>query len=170
MLQALEEAKKAFSAGEVPVGAVLVKNNIVLSVGHNLVEETQIATKHAEMVAIERAITGDWRLVDATLYTTLEPCTMCLGALQLARVKKVVYGAPDIRHGACGSFVSLHLEKHPTHQIEVVGGVLEAESRNLLQSFFKKRREHARNARRNDSFPGKEIIETGTGDHSLSDI
>lgn len=172
MLLALKEAQKAFLAGEVPVGAVLVKDNIVLSRGHNCVESTKKATKHAEVVAIECAPDEDWRLLNTTLYTTLEPCTMCLGALQLARVKKIVYAAPDLRHGACGSFVSLHREKHPTHQIEVVGGVLEDMSKELLQAFFKERRKgrhDARDARRNDCIPGEKAAQAWAGNNTEFD-
>lgn len=142
MKKALLEAEKAKNLGEVPVGAVAVIDGEIIASAHNLVEEEGVATRHAEMLCIERAakILGDWRLSEVTLYTTLEPCAMCFGAIMLARIKKVVYGAPDLRHGACGSWVNLLEKKHPTHTLDVEGGVLEEEAASLMQNFFQKRR------------------------------
>lgn len=147
MQEALLEANKAFSMGEVPVGALIILEGKCLSRAHNLVEASSIATKHAELIAMERASQqmGDWRLLGATLYTTLEPCTMCLGAAYLARIKKIVYAAPDIRHGACGSWVNLPEQTHPTHTIEIEGGVLEEEAASLLRTFFQQRRKECKN-------------------------
>ncbi len=152
ILQALEEAEKAYKRGEVPVGAVLVKNGEILARGHNLVESFQDSTCHAEMVAIRSAQKkiSNWRLTDCTLYVTLEPCSMCAGAAILARVKKIVYGAPDLRHGAPRSLYS----DHPIHKVEIEGGVLEKECGLLLKNFFKERR-NAQLSHRDDRTPEK---------------
>ncbi len=143
MLEALKEAWKAFKDEEVPVGAVLVKDNRVIARGYNQVERLKDATAHAEMLCVTAGASAleNWRLADAVLYTTLEPCTMCAGALYLSRISKVVYGAPDIRHGALGSWINLKEKKHPTHEFAVEKGVLEAHCSELLKMFFQKRRE-----------------------------
>jgi tRNA(adenine34) deaminase len=139
---ALEEAKKGFDKQEVPVGAVLVKENNLITKAHNCTEEFHDATAHAEMLCLKAASSqlGNWRLLDTTLYVTLEPCSMCLGALLLARVKRVVWGAKDKRHGACGSWVNLLELKHPTHSLEIESGIMEEECSLLLKEFFKLRR------------------------------
>jgi len=150
MQMALEEAQKSFLLGEVPVGAVLVRNNLVIAKAHNLVETLKDPSCHAEMLCIREGVKvlNNWRLLDCTLYTTLEPCAMCYGAIVLSRIKKVVYGAQDLRHGACGSWVNLPEAKHPIHQVVCQNGVLQQESSVLLKSFFKKRREENANKKR----------------------
>ncbi|MEL7430933.1 MAG: tRNA adenosine(34) deaminase TadA [Chlamydiota bacterium] len=142
MQEALLEAKKAFLEEEVPVGAVIVRENLVIGAGHNRVESLKDATAHAEILALKSASQsmGDWRLLDTTLYVTLEPCVMCAGAIMQSRVKRVVFGAKDLRLGANGSFVDLFKEKHPMHQVVIEGGVLAEESSVLLKTFFQKRR------------------------------
>ena len=142
MKQALAEAKKAYAKDEVPVGAVMVLDDRIVAKGYNQVELLQDATAHAEMLALSTCadFVENWRLIDATIYTTLEPCVMCAGAIIQCRVKRVVWGAKDIRLGANGSFVDLFAKKHPIHQVEIVGGVLEAESADLLRAFFQKKR------------------------------
>jgi tRNA(adenine34) deaminase len=142
MHEALEEAKKAFDKGEVPVGAVLVSSGKIIARAHNEVEGQKDASAHAEMLCIKKGarFLDNWRLNDTTLYCTLEPCSMCAGALILSRVKKLVWGAKDLRHGADGSFIDLLQRKHPIHQVEVHSGVLEAEAKELMQRFFKERR------------------------------
>lgn len=142
MEEALLEAEKAFQVQEVPVGAVLVHKGKIIARAHNLMETTKDPTAHAEVLCIREGskILGDWRLLDATLYTTLEPCAMCGGAILLSRLKKVVWGAPDLRHGAHGSWVDLFENKHPTHELEIVGGVLEEQSADLMRTFFKQQR------------------------------
>lgn len=148
MRAALEEAKKAYSRGEVPVGAVVVDaSKNIISYAHNETESIHLATAHAEMLAIERASKKlkRWRLTGCTLYTTLEPCPMCMGALQLSRIDRVVFAAPDLRLGALGSFVDLSEKKHPFHNIECEGGVLSDESAALMRAFFKERRSSACN-------------------------
>lgn len=142
MGEALKEAKKAFKEGEVPVGAVLVFEDRVIARGHNQVELLKDATAHAEMLCIGAGAQAldNWRLLNTTLYCTIEPCVMCGGALLLSRIKRLVWGAPDIRHGANGSWMDLFAYKHPTHQIEIQSGVLEEECGIILQEFFRKRR------------------------------
>lgn len=142
MRQALKEAQKAFDADEVPVGAVIVSNDRVIARAHNQVELLKDATAHAEMLAITTASAsiGDWRLLDATLYTSLEPCAMCAGAILLSRIKRLVWAAKDLRCGANGTWVDLFSIDHPFHKTEVVGSVLEAEAAELMRSFFQKKR------------------------------
>lgn len=143
MSEAIVEARRAFEKGEVPVGAVLVVNNEIVARGHNLVESTQDATMHAEIVCMRHAnaVLKNWRLLDSTLYVTMEPCSMCAGAAILSRVSKIVWGCPDIRHGACGSWMDLFLKEHPIHQVEILSNLLEDEAKSLIQEFFRKRRE-----------------------------
>ncbi len=137
---ALKEAKKAAALGEVPVGAVLVINQKIIAQAHNQVESAQDSSAHAELLVIQKAnqILNRWRLTDATLYCTLEPCMMCAGAMILARVKRLVYAAPDLRHGVDGSFISVFEKKHPIHQIEITRGVCAEEAGQLMKDFFKK--------------------------------
>ena len=117
---------------------------VVLSTARNSVEKLTDGTAHAEMLAIQKAgeVVGNWRLANTTLYTTLEPCPMCMGAIQASRIQKVVYGAKDPRLGACGSWVDLvGANKHPFHQVEVTGGVCEFECSDILKRFFQWRRQ-----------------------------
>jgi len=143
MLEALKEAWKAFQNDEVPVGAVLVKDGRVIARGYNQVELLKDATAHAEMLCMTAGANAleNWRLLNCTLYCTLEPCAMCAGAMLLSRVDRVVWGAPDIRHGANGSWVDLFEEKHPTHQITAERGVLGEYAASLLKDFFQTKRE-----------------------------
>ncbi len=142
MLHALEEAKKAYKTKEVPVGAVLVFQNKIISRGHNQVELLKNATAHAEMLCIEQgfAVLNNWRLLDCTLYSTLEPCSMCAGALILSRIKRVVWGASDFRHGAGGSWSDILNKHHPIHSIETSQGILKEEISHLMKDFFCERR------------------------------
>lgn len=140
MKLALRLAQHAYREKEVPIGAVVVdsEGNIV-STGRNEVEEKHDATAHAEINALKYAAEHkkNWRLMDCTLYTTLEPCMMCLGAIQSFRIARVVYAAKDLRLGACGSWQPLHDLKHPIHQIvDISGGVCEEDSAVLLRRFF----------------------------------
>lgn len=143
MRLALEQARKASAQGEVPIGAVLVRDRQVLAQAHNFRETWQDPTAHAEIIAIREAATqsGSWRLTDTTLYVTLEPCAMCIGAIILARIPRLVFGAMDPKAGACGSIVDLPAERKLNHRVEVIGGVLEQESQELLQTFFKSLRQ-----------------------------
>ncbi len=136
---ALEQARKAATQGEVPIGAVLVRDGQVLAQAHNFRETWQDPTAHAELVAIREAATqlGSWRLTDTTLYVTLEPCAMCIGATILARIPRLVFGTLDPKAGACGSVLNVPAERRLNHRVEVIGGMLEQESQELLQAFFK---------------------------------
>ncbi len=140
MREALKEARKAFDRDEVPIGAVVVQGGRVIARGYNQVELLKDATAHAEMIVIGMASAAldNWRLLDTTLYCTLEPCAMCAGALLNARIKRLVWGAPDLRQGASGSWIDLFANKHPMHTIEIQSGVLAAESAALMQEFFGK--------------------------------
>jgi tRNA(adenine34) deaminase len=142
MQEALKEAQKAFEKGEVPVGAILTFEGEILARAHNLMESEGDPTSHAEILCLRQGaqVLGDWRLLGATLYTTLEPCVMCGGALLLARVSRVIWGAPDIRHGSHGSWVDLFETKHPTHTLQIVGGLYEEASADLMRRFFKQMR------------------------------
>lgn len=143
MLEALKEAWKAFLEEEVPVGAILVHKGRIIARGHNQVEMLRDATAHAEMLCITagEATLENWRLADTVLYSTVEPCSMCAGAMLLSRIPQLVWGAPDIRHGANGSWVNLFEKTHPMHTISIRTGVLQEYSSTLLKDFFQKRRE-----------------------------
>jgi tRNA(adenine34) deaminase len=136
---AIKEALKAKAIGEVPIGAVIVHNDEVVGSGYNLRESEQRSIAHAEMIAIDQACAtmGTWRLEDATLYVTLEPCPMCAGAIVLSRVKRVVYGAADPKGGCAGTLMNLLDEKRFNHQVEVVKGILEEECGLMLSDFFR---------------------------------
>lgn len=143
MKRAIELARKAADAGEVPVGAVIVDNATgeIIAEGYNLRETEKRATAHAEILAIDRACgaRGGWRLSGCTMYVTLEPCPMCAGALVNSRIDRVVYGAADALAGCCGSVINFN--SYPfNHSFKLTGGVCEAECKELLQNFFKKKR------------------------------
>lgn len=142
MLEALKEAWKAYKKNEVPIGAVLVHENRIISRGYNQVEMLKDATAHAEMLCLTagEAALENWRLLKSTLYSTIEPCSMCAGALFLTRVERLVWGAPDLRHGANGSWVDLFNQNHPIHTISVHKGILQNECAFLIRDFFQKRR------------------------------
>jgi tRNA(adenine34) deaminase len=139
MCEALEEAKRAFDKGEVPVGAVLVIDNVVVARAHNLVESLSDATAHAELLCLRKGaeILNNWRLLDATLYCTLEPCPMCAGAMIHSRLHRLVWGAPDLRCGAHGSWVNLLDASHPIHQLKTTTGLMKEECADVMRSFFK---------------------------------
>ncbi len=145
MEEALKEALKAYEKDEVPVGAVLVFENRIIARGHNQTELLQDATAHAEMLCLTAGASqmSNWRLTDTTLYCTLEPCCMCAGALLSSRVKRLVWGAKDLRVGANGSWIDIFSQKHPMHEIEILSGVLEEESAALLKKFFQQKRKKA---------------------------
>ena len=143
MRVALEEAARAPTIGEVPIAAVVVRGSQILAQAHNYRELWQDPTAHAEIIAIRTAATalGTWRLTETTLYVTVEPCSMCIGAIILARIPRVVFGAWDAKAGACGSVFNLPSEPKLNHRVAVTGGVLEQESQALMQKFFKELRE-----------------------------
>lgn len=140
MNMAIEEAKKAELIMEVPIGAVIVQDGEIIAKGHNLRETEQRSIAHAELLAIDEACRkmGTWRLENATLYVTLEPCPMCAGAIVLSRVKRVVFGAYDPKGGCAGTLMNLLKEEKFNHEAEVEGGVLEDECGQLLTNFFRK--------------------------------
>ena len=142
MREALELARQAEAAGEVPVGAVLVKDGAVIGSGWNHPIGAHDPTAHAEMAALRATarVLGNYRLTDTTLYVTLEPCAMCAGALVHARVKRLVYGAADPKAGATGSVFNLAQSDALNHRLEVEGGVLAEECGELLRAFFSRRR------------------------------
>ena len=143
MREALKEAQKAYDQAEVPIGAVVVLNGEIIGRGHNLREKEQDATLHAEIKAIRQANQhlGSWRLEDCELFVTLEPCPMCSGAMILARLKKVTFGAFDSKAGTAGTFMNLLQAERFNHQVEVEQGILEDECKEILQTFFKGLRE-----------------------------
>ncbi len=142
MQQALALAQQAAQAGEVPVGAVVVKDGTIIGRGSNAPIGTHDPTAHAEIRAMRDAAQhlGNYRLVDCTLYVTLEPCAMCSGAIQHARIARLVYGASDPKTGACGSVIDLMSEPKLNHHTEVSSGILAEECGSLLSAFFKSRR------------------------------
>ncbi len=142
MREALKEALKAGEEDEVPVGAVVVVGDTIVSRGHNQTEKLNDATAHAEMIALTSAANylGNWRLQNATVYVTIEPCIMCASAMVLSRVKKIVFGARDPKFGGCGSIFDIANDRRLNHRITVVEGVLKEEAVALLQKFFKKKR------------------------------
>jgi tRNA(adenine34) deaminase len=142
MRAALAEAAKARQAGEVPVGAVVVLDDVVVGAGFNQPIASRDPTAHAEIVALRAAATavGNYRLTGATLYITVEPCLMCVGAMIHARIRLVVFGATEPKAGAIESMTRAHELPGLNHRLETLGGVLEADSRQLLQEFFQSRR------------------------------
>ena len=142
MREALIEAQKAFDKGEIPIGAVLVRDGNIIARDHNRREEQHDPTAHAEVLVIREAgkTLGGWRLSDSTLYVTIEPCPMCAGALVQARVPRLVYGAPDIKAGAVHSLYTITQDERLNHRLEVTGGILAEECSELMRHFFRSRR------------------------------
>jgi tRNA(adenine34) deaminase len=144
MRQALREAARAAEEGEVPVGAVIIHNGMVIGRGWNRTIGLKDATAHAEILAIGSAseALGDWRLEDCTLYVTLEPCPMCAGAIVQARIPRLVYGAPDPKAGAVDTLFDLCRDPRLNHRVEVTSGCLAEEAGALLKAFFQRLRQH----------------------------
>ena len=135
---ALEEAQQAYSLGEVPVGAVLVQNDTIIARGHNQREWQQDPTAHAEVLVIQRAAEQlqSWRLIDTTLYVTLEPCLMCAGAIIQARIPRLVFGTLDPKAGVCSSLFTVHHDPRLNHQVNMTHGIQEESCQNILKQFF----------------------------------
>jgi len=148
MRLAIAQARQAEAAGEVPVGAVLVRAGAVIATGYNQPVGSHDPSAHAEMCALRAgaALIGNYRLPDCELYVTLEPCAMCAGAMLHARLKKVIFGAHDPKTGACGSVLNLFAEARLNHQTEIAGGALGDECGDLLRAFFASRRAAAKQA------------------------
>lgn len=142
MRKALDQARVAFEANEVPVGAVVVHDGRVIAEAYNQRETLNDPTAHAEMIALTQAADslGHWRLLDCTLYVTLEPCPMCAGAIVQARIPAVVYGTPDPKGGACHTLYRITEDSRLNHQATVLGGVMQPECRAILQEFFRRQR------------------------------
>jgi tRNA(adenine34) deaminase len=142
MRLALIQAQMAFDQGEVPIGAVVVHNGRVIAAAHNEKELKNDPTAHAEVLAIQRAakVLGSWRLTDAILYVTLEPCPMCAGAIVQSRLKQIVYGCADLKGGATGSVMNVLDYTLWNHRVDIVAGVLEEECSEILKLFFRRLR------------------------------
>jgi len=141
---ALEEAKKAYDKGEVPIGAIIVRDDEIIGRGYNLRESLRDATAHAEILAIQDACKNinSWRLTNTTLYVTIEPCAMCCGAIVQSRIKRLVFGASDPKGGATGSIINILDNKAFNHQVETTSGVLEVEASDIMKDFFRKIRKN----------------------------
>jgi tRNA(adenine34) deaminase len=150
MEQALLYAKQAEQLNEIPVGAVLVKDNQLIASGYNRSITDNDPSAHAEMIAVREAgkALNNYRLIDCTLYVTLEPCSMCAGLLVHSRIKRLVFGAPDAKTGSAGSIMNLLQEPRLNHQVEVVGGVLADKCGNTISEFFKQRRAQIKAAKK----------------------
>ena len=142
MLEALKEAELAKLEDEVPIGCVIVKDDQIIARAHNLRETTNNPLGHAETLAIKQAseVLKDWQLVDCDLYVTIEPCIMCGGAIIQSRIRKVIYGAPDLKGGAFGSSINILESKNINHRPEVIKGVLESECSKIIKDYFKSKR------------------------------
>ena len=142
MKEALKEAKLAELEDEVPIGCVIVKDDQIIARAHNQRDKTNNPLGHAEILAIKKAgeILQDWQLVDAELYVTIEPCIMCGGAIIQSRIKKVIYGAPDLKGGAFGSSINILEANNINHRPEVIKGILEEECTAIIKNYFKEKR------------------------------
>lgn len=138
MKEALKEAKKAFNKNEIPVGCVIVLDDQIIARGHNLRQTKKSVLGHAEIIAIQKANKklDSWILENCTMYVTLEPCSMCAGAILQSRIKRLVFGAYEPKHGACGSIINILDNNEFNHQVEITSNVLENESSILLKNFF----------------------------------
>ncbi len=143
MNEALKEAKKCLLIDEVPVGAIIVRDNKIIARAHNTREKNKDVTCHAEINALRKANKKDksWRSINATMYVTVEPCSMCAGALVWSRIDRIVFGASDKKAGACGSVLNITNNERLNHQIEVTPGVLEDECAKIIKDYFKAKRE-----------------------------
>ncbi len=142
MRQALAEAEKAFELDEVPIGCIIVRDDRVIAKGHNLTEQLKDATAHAEMMSITSASAAleSRYLTETTLYVTIEPCAMCAGAIVLARIPQLVFGAYDIKAGACGTLYNIPEDARLNHQSRIIPGILDAECASIMQAYFRKKR------------------------------
>ncbi len=142
MKEAIKEAEKSFKKDEVPVGAVLVYENKIIATAHNLIRTKKDPAAHAEILAIRKAAKklNNERLIDASLYVTIEPCAMCAGAIILARIKNLIFGAKDQKTGACGSVFDVISNKKNNHKVNVISGIMENECAEIMKKFFKNKR------------------------------
>ncbi|HEM5625630.1 TPA: tRNA adenosine(34) deaminase TadA [Streptococcus suis] len=149
MTQALQEARKSLEKDEIPIGCVIVKDGQIIGRGHNAREELNQAIMHAEVMAIQEAnnVEGNWRLLDSTLFVTIEPCVMCSGAIGLARIPQVIYGATNKKFGAAGSLYDILTDERLNHRVKVETGILEEACAKIMQDFFRQRRESQKAAK-----------------------
>ncbi|AWN19684.1 tRNA adenosine(34) deaminase TadA [Streptococcus sobrinus] len=142
MREALKEAQKSLAKEEIPIGCVIVKEGQIIGRGHNAREDLNQAIMHAEIMAINQAnqAEGNWRLLDSTLFVTIEPCVMCSGAIGLARIPQVIYGAANQKFGAAGSLYDILTDQRLNHRVQVETGILEADCAKIMQDFFRNRR------------------------------
>ena len=149
MSEALKEAQQSLDKAEIPIGCVIVKDREIVGRGHNAREELQRAVMHAEIMAIEEANQREnsWRLLDTTLFVTIEPCVMCSGAIGLARIPQVIYGATNQKFGGAGSLYDILADERLNHRVEVETGILEAECAAIMQTFFRQGRERKKQAK-----------------------
>lgn len=143
MREALKEAERSLGKDEIPIGCVIVKDGLIIGRGHNAREEYNQAILHAEIMAIQQANQQEesWRLLDTTLFVTIEPCVMCSGAIGLARIPQLVYGAPNQKFGAAGSLYNILQDERLNHRVVVEAGILEDECATIMQTFFRQGRE-----------------------------
>lgn len=150
MREALKEAQKSLDKEEIPIGCVIVKDGQIIGRGHNAREELNQAIMHAEIMAINQAnaAVGNWRLLDSTLFVTIEPCVMCSGAIGLARIPQVIYGAANQKFGGAGSLYDILTDERLNHRVELETGLLEEECAQIMQDFFRQSRERKKEAKR----------------------
>lgn len=150
MQEALKEAQKSLTKAEIPIGCVIVKDGQIIGRGHNAREELGQAIMHAEIMAIQEAnqTVGNWRLLESTLFVTIEPCVMCSGAIGLARIPQVIYGAPNQKFGAAGSLYDILTDQRLNHRVDVERGMLQEDCAAIMQTFFRQGREKKKAAKR----------------------
>lgn len=151
MREALKEARKSLEKDEIPIGCVIVKEGKIIGRGHNAREQEQQAILHAEIMAIQEANRqqGNWRLLDCTLFVTIEPCIMCSGAIGLARIPRLVYGATNAKFGGAGSLYDILTDERLNHRVTVETGILEEDCASLMQDFFRNRRKIKKDSTKN---------------------
>lgn len=168
MQAALEEARKAAALGEIPVGAVIVKDGEIIARGHNETETRKDPTAHAEMIAIRAAAKalGGWRLIGCRMFVTTEPCSMCAGAIVWSRIEKLYIGTMDPKSGACGSVFNIPQEKKLNHFTEIEIGLMQEECSRIMKDFFKQLRKRSRRNNTYEKNRGSDMPYNDDGDHS----
>lgn len=153
MKKALQEAKKAYLKDEIPIGAIIVKDDKIIARGHNLREASKDPTAHAEIIALKKACKklNSWRIPGCKIYVTIEPCSMCAGAILWSRIDEVVYGSQDIKGGALGTTFNLYEQPNLNHYPMVKGGILKKECQNIIQDYFKRKRQEKNNEKRKNN-------------------
>jgi tRNA(adenine34) deaminase len=152
MGEALKEAEKSLAKAEIPIGCVIVKDGVIIGRGHNAREELNQAIMHAEIMAINEAnaAVGNWRLLDCTLFVTIEPCVMCSGAIGLARIPQVIYGAKNPKFGAAGSLYEILTDERLNHRVAVEHGICQEDCAGIMQRFFRQGRERKKELKKQE--------------------